>query len=131
MAGLANVPYTYVLLVRDDGVILYAVGPPGTRAVGAHPKLRPLGVLEGSTAPAGARYVGIHQAVLGEVDYKSDTRVSGVRAAVDPSLANWWTTAHLADSLEGLGDFDARTPDAGPAWTARARPCGVRRVRRR
>jgi hypothetical protein len=81
--------------------------------------VRPLGVVEGSMAPSGALYVGIHQAVLGEVGYKSDTRVSGVRAVVDPSLARWWTTAHLADSLTGSDSLEVRTPDVGPAWVGR------------
>ena len=73
--GLANVPYAYVLVVRDDGAMLYAAGPAGTRAVGAHPEVRPLGVIEGSAPPVGPCFVGIHQAVLGEVGYKVDTRV--------------------------------------------------------
>jgi len=115
---LANVQYVYVAVVRDDAVVLYAGGAPGTRGVAVHPEVRPLGVMRAKGLPTGERYVGIHQAVLGEAGYPLDTRVSEVRAAADPALSNWWTTAHAADSLEGSGEVGGSEPDVGPVWTA-------------
>ena len=111
--------------------------------MGAHRSCVRWVCLKGSTAPAGARYVGIHQAVLGEVDYKSDTRVSGAacgdrserRELVDDGpprrfARRGWATSTLVRPMPDRRRPRAGSPVRRQARAAKARPPASRRSRR-
>ncbi len=77
--GVQNVPITYVAIVREYDVLLGAASLPGAHGLGAHPCLRPLAVVARPDAPR--VHAGVHQAVLGQIGFRADTRVHGARVA--------------------------------------------------
>ncbi len=110
--GFQNVPACFVIVARARGAACYVAGMPGARGVGAWPMMRPVAIDDGGDATS--LYPGVHQAALGEIGFSVDTRVYAVRAGVEPALAPWWGTAHVAMTRDpgGVGD----RVDAGPAW---------------
>src|SRR5690606_16397912 len=52
---------------------------------GRYPAMRPLALTR--HRPQGVVYPGVHQGVLGQIGFRADTRVYGVRVAAAPELA--------------------------------------------
>jgi hypothetical protein len=109
-----NVPVTYVVLLRHGDAMFYASSMSDVRAFPAHPFMRPLGVLR--LEGAGPLFAGVQQAVVGEVQYRIDTRVSDVVVADVPALARWYGSAVVADSLTGAGPVGGSWSEAGGRW---------------
>lgn len=99
LEDVQNTPLTIVAIFRGDDVVLYASSIDDVYGLAAHPRMRPLGIV---AAPASDQvYAGVHQAVLGEVHYRLDTRVDGVKAVVLPHVA-WDHGALVADRFRDL-----------------------------
>lgn len=113
---LADVPTTYVVLVRGGRTEYYAGSIAGVEGLPALPYVRPLAVAD---ARRGAWFAGLHQSVLGEVSYRVDTRVDLVAVETGPVIfpppvidldgtagfdASWTVeTGGFAGSARGLG----------------------------
>ncbi|MDY7100508.1 MAG: nucleotide-binding protein [Actinomycetota bacterium] len=110
--SLQNVPLHHVVVLRDRGAIHYVASLPRVAGTVAPPRLRPVGISD--VGDAATVWAGVHQSVLGQVGWGVDTRVRDVRAADVAELAQWYTSAHLADrrpAADGSGEV-------GPAWRA-------------
>ena len=96
LRGLQNVPVYYVAVVRDGGVAYYVSSVEGAQGLSPYPWLRPVGI-EYSSLPD-AMYVGLQQSVLGQIGFRLDTRVYGVRVACLGDWDSWHSGAHAADA---------------------------------
>lgn len=114
LGGLQNVPLHHVVVLRERGAVHYVASLPGVRGAAAPPRLRPVAVSDVGDAPQ--VWAGVHQSVLGQVGWGVDTRVRDIRAADVPALADWYTSAHLADRRPTAGGRDVH----GHVWTERA-----------
>ena len=108
--GVQNNPIYYVVALRERGATFYAASLPGAKSLGGIPKLRPVAI--DPRYAESQLYVGIHQAILGEVGYRADTRVYGVRVKPIQQWANWYTSAMVADRNPQVG----RKGEMGQAW---------------
>ncbi len=112
--GVQNVPIYYVSVLRP-GSILYCVASIDS-AVGmsAHPWLLPVAIETASFEES--MYVGVQQGVLGQIGWRLDTRVYGVRVAELPGFDQWWSGAHAADNLEGKAPGAGDQAEQGGSW---------------
>lgn len=138
-----NLPLVLVTIVRED-TILYALASfAGARGLGpGWPRLRPVAV---GPRPREARgYVGLSQATLGQIGFRADTRVFGVKALQEDAWVSWAAGAAIADRLvdepqgalplgRGLvreaSGTRVSTGAAVDATLATAEPAGLLRVR--
>ena len=111
--GLQNVPVCYVVSLREQGAAYYAASLPQVYGLPAYPQLRPVAI--DATENEAAVYAGIHQSVLGQISFRADTRISGVKVETISELATWYGTAHTADSLIGTG-MTANSAEVGGDW---------------
>jgi hypothetical protein len=108
------VPVHYVVVLRADGAAYYAASLAGVPGLTTHPHLTPIAIDIGSGPDD--MYAGIHQSVLGEINFRCDTRVYDCRVALVPQWSAWYGTAHAADALVGVGPL-AKTPaETGQPW---------------
>ena len=114
VVGIQNLQTDYVVVLRERGAAYYAASLPNAYGLGAYPKLRLLGI--DTRCSQEKVYAGVHQAALGQVGFRVDSRVYGVRADVVPALSNWYGTAHAADRLVGDGPLEALTAETGDGW---------------
>lgn len=130
LAGdLQNLPATYLIAVEDKVASLYAWSYPGAHGFAAPDDERPIAQLPLEDDLPRAAYAAVHQAVLGEVRYRVDTRVEAVRvlrpergrlAALAHQLAGpgWWEPGSgpevIADDFAGpAGDLRGSPTSAG------------------
>ena len=112
--GVQNIPMLYVVVLREQGAAYYAASLPGSQGVGALPNLRPMAI---DAFETGATvYAGIHQAALGQIGFRVDTRVYGVQVGQLGVSADWFGTAHAADGLTGEGSLDGSSAKSGEPW---------------
>ncbi len=112
--GVQNIPMLYVVVLREQGAAYYAATLPGSHGVGALPKLRPMAI---DAFETGATvYAGIHQAALGQIGFRVDTRVYGVQVGQLGAPADWFGTAHAADGLTGEGSLNGSSAEVGERW---------------
>ncbi len=119
--GVQNLPIYYVVALREQGATYYvssASAPPG---LGPWPKVRPLGI-DPWFAP-GVAYAGIHQSVLGEIGFRVDSRIYGVRVARDSAFASWCQQAHLA--ARGVAVPSGTALERGGRWSSTLAPPGM------
>jgi hypothetical protein len=112
--GLQNVPVYYVVILREQGAAYYAASLPQVRGLPAYPQLRPVAI--DAVNSEAVVYAGIHQSVLGQVGFRADTRVYGVKTETVSSLASWYGTAHAADAFLGLGNITTTNAEVGGSW---------------
>lgn len=112
--GVQNLDIVYVVSLRDQGAMYYAMSTPGAVGLGDEPWLRPLALDRTDTARA--VYAGVHQRILGEVGYRVDTRVSAVCAEVVDAWSAWFGSASVADRMTGGGDLIGSEPEVGGPW---------------
>ena len=112
--GLQNVPVYYVVILRESGAAYYAASLPQVYGLPAYPQFRPIAIdaINSETTV----YAEIHQSVLGQIGFRADTRVSGVKVETVANLTNWYGTAHLADAFIGQGNITATTAEVGGSW---------------
>ncbi|MEN9567915.1 MAG: hypothetical protein RLZZ69_3111, partial [Cyanobacteriota bacterium] len=111
--GLQNVPVYYVVILREEGAAYYAASLPQVRGLPAYPQFRPVAI--DAVNSEAVVYAGIHQSVLGQVGFRVDTRVYGVKTET-LNLACWYGTAHVADAFLGLGNITTTAAEIGGSW---------------
>lgn len=116
--GLQNLQVYYVVVLRACGAAYYAATLPDAHGLSAYPYMRLVGI--DTQAASASVYAGIHQAALGQVGFRVDSRVYGVRAAALPELSNWYGTAQIADLLMGSGLLDSSETETGEVWRSLA-----------
>jgi hypothetical protein len=102
-------------VLRETGAAYYLASIPGAAALPSHPVMRLLTV-----DPSGADprvYAGIHQSVLGQIGFRVDTRVHSCAVMALPEFAQWYGSAHAADSLTGAGVLHLSPAEQGGTWT--------------
>jgi hypothetical protein len=112
--GLQNVPVYYVVILREQGAAYYAASLPQVYGLPAYPQFRPVAIDAVNAEPV--VYAGIHQSVLGQVGFRADTRVYGVKTETLTDLACWYGTAHAADAFLGLGNIINTAAEVGGSW---------------
>jgi len=112
--GLQNIPICYVVILRERGAAYYIGSLPDAHGTAALPRLRPVAI--DVQADEEELYACIHQAALGQIGFRVDSRVYGVQVAELDALRTWWGTAHAADLLSGEGALDAEPAVVGGSW---------------
>lgn len=104
LRGVQNVPIYYVAVLRPEGAVYYVASIESAIGPSAYPWLRPVAIDPG---PASNEvYVGVHQSVLGQIGWRIDSRVYGVRVADLGGYDSWCGGAHAADRLPlGAGSY--------------------------
>ena len=111
--GLQNVPVCYVVILREQGAAYYAASLPQVYGLPTYPQLRPVAI--DAIENRASLYAGIHQSVLGQIGFRADTRISGVKVETISELANWYGTAHVADSLIAT-NLTINSAEVGGEW---------------
>lgn len=113
--GIQNVPMCYVTVLRETGAAYYLASVPGANGTGAYPVFRPYAI--DTVADDAEVNAGVHQAALGQIGFRTDTRVYGVQVKHVEALDTWYGTASAADLLTGSDSLDGRTTETGQRWT--------------
>lgn len=109
-----NVPIYYIGVVCGEGVVYYAGSVDGAPGLPAYPLLRPI-ALERGTLPD-KLFVGIQQSVLGQVGFRLDTRVHGVRVAELAGYESWCGGAHAAAARIVQQELVGTSAEVGGDW---------------
>ncbi|WP_343225702.1 DNA-binding protein [Oricola nitratireducens] len=110
---LMNLQVQYVVVLRERGAVYYAAASQGAHGMAAFPMMRPVAIDPFNDDEI--LYPGIHQSALGQIGFRVDTRVHGVRILQLPELASPFGTAHAGDPLTGNGPIeDGDHPN--PEW---------------
>lgn len=97
LRGVQNLPIYYVAVMRNGGTVYYVTSLDVATGPGPYPWLRPVAV---DTRPlSGEAYASIQQSVLGQIGWRLDSRVYGVRIADIRGYESWCGGAHAADAL--------------------------------
>jgi hypothetical protein len=113
--GVQNLPMCYVVVLRERGAAYYVASVPDAYAVGTLPRVRPLAIDPFGDDPV--VYAGVHQSALGQIGFRVDTRVYAVQVEHVAALAEWYGTAHVADTLVGDAPLDGSSADVGGPWS--------------
>lgn len=112
--GVQNVPIYYIAVACGDGVVYYAGSSvEAAPCLPAYPYLRPVAVERGPIPEQ--LFVGIQQSVLGQIGFRLDTRVYGVRVAELGGYESWCGGAHAAaaETVQALAGTQA---EVGGQW---------------
>ncbi|HEY5705658.1 MAG TPA: hypothetical protein VIS96_08805 [Terrimicrobiaceae bacterium] len=112
--GVQNIQMYYIVVLREKGAAYYAASMAGASGLGTYPTLRLLAI-DAFNADEKI-YAGIHQSVLGEIGFRADTRVYQTQVALLPEFANWYGSAHGADTLTGNGPLDLSAAETDGIW---------------
>lgn len=96
--GLKNVRVCYIVVLRKTGAVYYAASGPDGATLPAAPMMRPIAVDPFNRQPQ--LFAGVHQAALGQIGFRVDTRLHGLRVALVPELAE---AGEASDRLTGQG----------------------------
>lgn len=119
LRGVQNVPIYYVVVARSEGAVYYVSSVEGAVGLPPHPWLRPVAVDAGPLTDE--MYVGIHQSVLGQIGWRLDTRIYGVRVAHITGYDSWYGGAHAADKLVSEELQAGTLAEKGGKWQVWAR----------
>lgn len=114
LRGVQNLPLYLVSVMRAGGAVYYLSSVDGAPGIASYPRFCPVAV-EHSLFPE-ELYLGIQQGVLGQIGWRMDTRVKGVRVATLGGYESWCGGAHAADRLTGNGDLDGSRAETGGTW---------------
>jgi len=114
LRGVQNLPLYFVAIMRGKGTVYYVASLDGAPGLAPYPWLRPVGV--DSTRYPEQAYVGIHQSVLGQIGWRLDTRVQGIRVAGVAGYEAWCGGAHAADRLSRAGGPASIEGEVGGPW---------------
>jgi hypothetical protein len=114
LRGVQNLPLSLVNILRPEGMAYYVSSMDGAPGMVPHPFLRPVALEYGPSADE--LYLGIQQSVLGQIGWRLDTRIQGVRVAHLGGYASWCGGAIAADQIEGDRDIDGSRAEVGGAW---------------
>lgn len=98
LRGVQNLPLYFIAIIRATGIIYYVSSLDGAVGLASYPWMRPIAVDHGPCADE--LYVGIHQSVLGQIGWRLDSRVQGVRVVHLEGFEYWHGGAHAADKLD-------------------------------
>ncbi|MCC7363143.1 MAG: hypothetical protein IT303_02130 [Dehalococcoidia bacterium] len=112
---LRNVPLLLVALDRGETTAFYAAALQATHNLpGLAAGIRPVGIVRNKRQSHA--WASVQQAVLGQIGFRVDTRVYGVRTATVPGWTGWYGSAAFADRCTGAGSLGASRPAAGGSW---------------
>jgi hypothetical protein len=112
--GVANVPMYFVVVLRERGAAYYAGFLFDSKVLSTHPSLRLLGIdTVGSHA---AVHPVITQSTIGQIGFRLDSRVYGVKVASVPLWEHWYGSACAADRLHGAGTIEGTCAETGQTW---------------
>lgn len=114
--GIQNVPMCYVSVLRSTGAAYYLASVAGAYGAGTYPTFRPYSIDRAADEPV--LYAGVHQAALGQIGFRTDTRVYGVQVEQVEALSRWYGTAHAADRLTSSGPIEGVAAEVGGGWTS-------------
>lgn len=97
LRGVQNVPIYYVAVARAEGAVYYVSSVEGAAGLPPYPWLSPVAV-DREDLPD-ELYIGVQQSVLGQIGFRLDSRIYGVRVAHLPGFDSWCGGAHAADRL--------------------------------
>lgn len=137
--SLQNIPAVYAIGLADGHATLHAWSHPGATGFGDPASAEPLARLPIEDALPTVVYAAVHQQVIGEVDYRVDTRIDWVRVvrpdrpgAVLSQLeaAAWWSpmadATRFADAFDGpAGDLHQTPPGVGAGRWRRVMGAGT------
>ena len=114
LRGVQNLPLYLVTVLRPEGMLYFVSSMDGAPGMVPHPFLRPVALEYGPSAEE--LYLGIQQSVLGQIGWRLDTRIQGVRVAPLGGYASWCGGAIAADRFEEDRDMDGSQAEVGGAW---------------
>ncbi len=109
-----NLPLCYVVVLREQGAVYYAASSPASAALPTPPALRPLAIDTRATEPE--VYALVSQSHIGQIGFRLDSRIYGVRVAALEGFASWHGGAMAADCLCGSGPLDAAGEGPPGGW---------------
>ena len=112
--GVQNLPLYLVGIMRENGTIYYASSLEGSNGFSGYPRLRAIAL--DRCPPDKEVFLGIHQSVLGQIGFRLDTRIYGVRVVHMDDYTQWCSGAHAADKLLGEGILLASEAEVGGKW---------------
>jgi hypothetical protein len=112
--GLQNLQIYYIVVLREKGAAYYGASVPNVCGLSTYPNMRPIAIDAFNDDPQ--VYAALYQSVLGQIGFRIDTRVYGVRVAEIPALTTWYGTAQAADSLTGDRKLNDVTAQRGGSW---------------
>jgi hypothetical protein len=114
LRGVQNLPLYYVGIVRPEGTIYYVSSGTNAQGLAAHPAMRPIALDDRTLSDQ--VFLGIQQGVLGQVGFRLDSRIYGVRVGQIEEYRSWFGGAHAADAFDGGGHLLGTTADVGGGW---------------
>jgi hypothetical protein len=115
LRGVQNLPLYYVAIARGAGVVYYVSSLEGATGPAPYPWMRPVAI-DRQPMPDPC-YLGLQQSVLGQIGFRLDTRVYGVRVAHLAGYDSWCAGAHAADVLEWTRAGAPARAEVGGPWT--------------
>ncbi len=101
--GVRNVPLYLLVVLRPQGAVYYAASSPGTRQFPGFGTVRPLLIdTQGSVGTASAS-PAVNQSTLGQIGFRTDSRIYGCNARQVDSWSDWYTSAQAAAAFVGTG----------------------------
>ncbi|AEH87426.1 hypothetical protein [Mesorhizobium opportunistum] len=118
---LKNIHMYYVVALREQGAVYYAAADQTAFGVPAFPMMRPIAIDPFNKDEK--LFAGVHQAALGQIGFRVDTRVEAIHVGTVPQLAKTFGSAHAADAFdEGL---PTRPANIGGSWRSWADGSGT------
>lgn len=114
LRGVQNLPLYFVGIVRPEGTIYYVSSCTYAQGLAVYPTMRPI-ALDDRALPDQV-FLGIHQGVLGQVGFRLDSRIYGVRVGQIEDYRFWFSGGHAAAAFEGGGFSHGTAADAGGTW---------------
>jgi len=109
-----NIPLYYLVMLRERGAIYYVSTWPDTFQHHGYPVMMPLGIdREEKHSPL---YGGFFQSILGEIGFRVDSRVYGVKVGKVAMGEAWYGMAQVADALTGQGALSQQPCHRGGTW---------------
>ena len=121
LRGLQNVRVYYFVILREQGAVCYASAGPDVAGLPAMPMMRPIAIDPHNRQTR--LFAGVHQCLLGQIGFRVDTRVHGIRIDLLPEFAEGGP-GQIGDALTGDGPLEG----AGSDW--RTLRGGIRRTGR-
>jgi hypothetical protein len=115
MESVQNVPLYFIIGLRTDGAIFYTSSVPGVKGAAGYPLMRPVGLVTEKRHEK--IHAGIHQSILGEIGFRVDTRIYGVRVRQLPEWNAQFGGAQFADSLTGERFLEDQLYGMTDTWT--------------
>lgn len=112
--GVQNLPLYYAVVLRDSGAMYYAGSILQTHWLPGGGQLRPLLLDERESGES--LYAVVSQGANGQIGFRIDSRVYGVGVKTLPELAQWYGTAHAADTLAGQGLLELQPALPAGQW---------------